>query len=307
MSTPAIQIDKVTKDFDKFRAVDAVSFEVPERSTFGLLGPNGAGKTTLFSLVASFLHPTSGVVRVQGIDVRNISEMRGRLSILPQDAQFAASIPIIEQVIFLACLGDRTRHEAEKEANKALALVGLEDKAKRGARVLSHGMSKRLGIAQAFLGSPSVILLDEPTAGLDPKSAQGIRDLIKEHRTSGTLVVSSHDLGEVQRMCDKVAILKEGKLVECADVSDLTQSTGTVRMTFARELTKEEQATVRKLEGVTGFQHDKEHAYILALDAEEEREAVIARAAQALAVAGVVPRSVEDGGLLETKYLELTD
>jgi ABC-type multidrug transport system ATPase subunit len=210
-------------------------------------------------------------------------------------------------VIFLACLGDRTRHEAEKEANKALALVGLEDKAKRGARVLSHGMSKRLGIAQAFLGSPSVILLDEPTAGLDPKSAQGIRDLIKEHRTSGTLVVSSHDLGEVQRMCDKVAILKEGKLVECADVSDLTQSTGTVRMTFARELTKEEQATVRKLEGVTGFQHDKEHAYILALDAEEEREAVIARAAQALAVAGVVPRSVEDGGLLETKYLELTD
>jgi ABC-type multidrug transport system ATPase subunit len=307
VSDSAIEIDKVTKDFDKFRAVDSVSFEVPERSTFGLLGPNGAGKTTLFSLVASFLHPTSGVVRVEGIDVRNISEMRGRLSILPQDAQFAANIPILEQVIFLASLGDRTRHEAEKEANKALALVGLEDKAKRGARVLSHGMSKRLGIAQAFLGNPSVILLDEPTAGLHPKSAQGIRDLIKEHRTSGTLVVSSHDLGEVQRMCDRVAILKEGKLVSCADVSELTQSHGTVRMTFTRELTKEEQEPIRKLEGVTSFQHDKENSYLLALDAEEEREPVIARAAQALAAAGIVARSIEDGGLLETKYLELTD
>ena len=238
MSSAAIEIDKVTKDFNKFRAVDAVSFDVPERSTFGLLGPNGAGKTTLFSLVASFLHPTSGEVRVEGINVRNIAEMRGRLSILPQDAQFQASIPIIEQVIFLACLGDRTRHEAEKEAMKALALVGLEDKAKRGARVLSHGMAKRLGIAQAFLGNPSVILLDEPTAGLDPKSAQGIRDLIKEHRTAGTLVISSHDLGEVQRMCDKVAILKEGKLVECADVADLTKSHGTARMTFAKELSR---------------------------------------------------------------------
>ncbi len=307
MNTPAIQIQSITKDFDKFRAVDEVSFEVPERSTFGLLGPNGAGKTTLFSLVACFLRPTSGVVRVQGIDVRNIAEMRGRLSILPQDAQFQANIPILDQVIFLACLGDRTRHEAEKEANKALALVGLEDKAKRGARVLSHGMAKRLGIAQAFLGNPSVILLDEPTAGLDPKSAQGIRDLIKEHRTSGTLVISSHDLGEVQRMCDKVAILKKGKLVECADVSHLTQSHGSVRMTFTRELTEAEQELVRKLDGVASFQVDKDKTYVLAIDKEDAREEVIAEAAKTLAIAGIVARAIEDGGLLETKYLELTD
>ncbi len=307
MSTPAIEIDAITKDFDKFRAVDAVSFEVPERSTFGLLGPNGAGKTTLFSLVANFLRATSGSVRVDGIDVRNVGEMRGRLSILPQDAQFQANIPILEQLIFLASLGDRTRHEAEKEANKALALVGLEDKAKRGARVLSHGMSKRLGIAQAFLGNPKVILLDEPTAGLDPKSAQGIRDLIKEHRTSGTLVISSHDLGEIQRMCDRVAILKLGKLVECAEVSHLTKSHGTVRMSFTRELKDAEQESVRVLDGVASFQFDKDHAYLLAIEEEEAREVTIAKAVQTLAMAGVVARSIEDGGLLETKYLELTD
>ncbi len=307
MSQPAIEIRGITKDFVKFRALDEVSFEVPEKSTFGLLGPNGAGKTTLFSLIASFLRPSSGSVKVQGIDVRNISELRGKLSILPQDAQFQGNIPILEQIVFLACLGGRTRHEAEKEAMKALGLVGLEDKAKKGGRVLSHGMSKRLGIAQAFLGNPSVVLLDEPTAGLDPKSADTIRDLIFNHRIAGTLVISSHDIGEIQRMCDQVAILKSGKLVECADVGELTQSSDTVRMTFIRELTPEESEIVTKVEGVTGIELDEKFTYLVSLSSDHPREDTIASVVQGLAIAGVVARSVEDGGKLETKFRELTD
>lgn len=307
MSRSAVQISAVTKDFAKFRALDAVSFDVPEKSTFGLLGPNGAGKTTLFSLVASFLRPTSGSVRVLDIDVRDISKLQGKLSILPQDAQFQGNIPILEQVIFLARLGGRTRHEAESEAMKALSLVGLEDKANKGGRVLSHGMTKRLGIAQAFLGNPSVVLLDEPTAGLDPKSAQTIRDLIYNHRTSGTLIVSSHDIDEIQRMCDHVAILKGGKLVECAEVKDLTQSAGAVRMTFVRALSDDEMDKVRGVSGVMDIKLAEKFTYQVSLAPEHSRDEVIASVVQILAASGVVARSVEDGDKLETRFRELTD
>lgn len=305
--TAAIEIDGVTKNFGSTRAVDNVSFEVPERSIFGLLGPNGAGKTTLFSLVASFLRPNSGAVRVEGIDVRNVSKLRGRLSILPQDAQFQANVPVLEQVIFFAMLSGSTRHDAEKAAMDALALVGLEEQAKKGARVLSHGMSKRLGIAQAFLGEPSVILLDEPTAGLDPKAARGIRDLIANQKVNGTLVISSHDLAEIQRMCDTVAIMRQGKLVECAKVSDLTRNDGAARLTFAKNLDDAQQASIRGVAGVANLVVDAAPTYGLVLDPEGNREEIIAKVVQTLAAAGVVARSIEDDTDLESRFLELTD
>ncbi len=313
MSEAAVQITDIVKAFGSTKALNGVSFEIPKSGVFGLLGPNGAGKTTLFSLMAGFLKPTSGKIEVLGIDVEEISELRGRLSILPQDAQFAANVPIIEQIIFFSQLSGRTRDEAEKEAEKALAIVGLAEAAKKSARTLSHGMHKRLGIAQAFLGEPQVILLDEPTAGLDPASAQGIRDLIERLRTSATLIVSSHNLAEIQKMCDMVAILDRGQLVTCESVKNITQSDSVQRMTFARPLTDAELGAVRGVVGVTGVETEAAPggtaAYRISYDAASTGrtlEQITAEIVQALVATGAVPRSIEDGVALESKFLEVT-
>jgi len=167
-SVPAVSIKNITKIFGKQRALDGVSFDIPQGSVFGLLGPNGAGKTTLFSCIANFLKPASGSIEVLGVDVERVGELRGRMTILPQDALYQANVPVREQLEFFAALNGMTKQQAADETTRVLTMVGLMDAQKKNARALSHGMTKRLGIAQAFMGQPEVIVLDEPTAGLDP-------------------------------------------------------------------------------------------------------------------------------------------
>ncbi len=305
----AIRIHDLAKHFGQTKALDGVTFDIPTNSVFGLLGPNGAGKTTLFAVAAGFLKPTRGSVEVLGIDIEGISELRGRLSILPQDALFQANVPILEQLIFFCQLSGYPRADAETEAHRALQLVGLADVERKSARVLSHGMGKRLGIAQAFLGNPEVILLDEPTSGLDPVSAKSIRDLIRQLRTTATLVISSHNLREVQEMCSHVAILDHGHLVECDTMAALTGSSKKLRMTFARPLTPAEFDTVRKVRGVTGLTLDTEGEYTLGLDLEAARRTqddLVAEVVQKLLTTGVVPRSISEGSSLESRFLEVT-
>src|SRR5262245_26135379 len=193
-----VRIEDLTKHFGRVKALEGVSFDTPANSIFGLVGPNGAGKTTLFSLAAGFLKPTRGWIEVLGIDVENISALRGRLSILPQDALFQANVPILEQLIFFGRLNGLSWEAARAEAIEALNIVGLGEAASRNPRVLSHGMAKRLGIAQAFLGAPEVVILDEPTSGLDPANARSIRHLVRDLRRTGTVVISSHNLREIQ-------------------------------------------------------------------------------------------------------------
>jgi len=308
MGDAAISIQHITKKFPRVTACDDVTFDIPRGGIFGLLGPNGAGKTTLFSIIAGFLRATAGEIEVLGINTHKISELRGRLSILPQDAQFAANVRVIEQIVFFGQLNGRTRADAEKDAEQALSLVGLAEVAKSSAKTLSHGMYKRLGIAQAFLGNPEVILLDEPTAGLDPASAQGIRDLINHLKKSGvTLVVSSHNLGEIQKMCDAVAILDRGKLVTHSSVKDLTQADTVQRMTFARPLTPAELDTIKAVSGVRGIDQDGPTSYRVHVDAGDRPiEQLTGEIVGKLVVTGAIPRSIEDGVALETKFLEVT-
>jgi len=308
MTAPAIDIKGITKKFARNTACDDITLQFPRGGIYGLLGPNGAGKTTLFSVIAGFLRPTSGTVEVLGIDNHRISELRGQLTILPQDAQFAANVPVIEQVIFYGQLNGRTRAEAEKDAEEALGLVGLAEAARGSANTLSHGMYKRVGIAQAFLGDPQVILLDEPTAGLDPTSAQTIRDLIVQlHKEGVTLIVSSHNLAEIQKMCEAVAILDKGKLVTWSSVKDLTQADHVQRMTFARPLTEAEIAGVRAIEGVRDVVPDGETSYRIHVDTStKSMESLQGEIVSKLVTTNAIPRQIEDGVALEQKYLELT-
>jgi ABC-2 type transport system ATP-binding protein len=308
MSDAAIDIKHVSKKFPRTLACDDVTFQIPKGGIYGLLGPNGAGKTTLFSIIAGFLRATKGDVEVLGINTHQISELRGRLTILPQDARFAANVPVIEQLIFFSQLNGNSRAEAEKDASNALSLVGLSEIATSGANTLSHGMYKRVGIAQAFLGNPEVILLDEPTAGLDPVNASQIRKLIHDlHRAGVTLVVSSHNLAEIQEMCEAVAILDKGKLVTWSKVKDLTQSDTVQRMTFARPLTAEEIANVKEIVGVRDVEPDGETSYRIHVDVHAKPlEQLSGEIVAKLVATGAIPRKIEDGVALEQKYLEIT-
>jgi ABC-type multidrug transport system ATPase subunit len=216
----------------------------------------------------------------------------------------------MEQLIFFCRLLGYPRAEAREEAFRALEIVGLAAAARRNARVLSHGMTKRLGIAQAFLGHPVVTLLDEPTSGLDPANAKEVRDLIKHlHATAATVIISSHNLREIQEMCSHVAILDEGRLVECNEVSAITQVDKQVRMTFARALTQAEGQKIRSVAGVTGVVMNHEGEYTIHLDldrAGRTQEEVIAEIVQKLVASGLVPRSVTEGASLESRFLEVT-
>jgi ABC-2 type transport system ATP-binding protein len=308
--TPAVAIKGVSKMFGAQKALDNVTFEIPPGQVFGLLGPNGAGKTTLFSIMANFLKPSGGSIEVLGTNVDNIGDLQGRLSILPQDALFQSNVPVREQLEFFGLLGGMTTQQAADETTRVLTMVGLLDQQKKNARALSHGMTKRLGIAQAFMGKPEVIILDEPTAGLDPVNAAAMRRMINDIKTTAkaTLIVSSHNLAEIQEMCAAVAILDVGKLVECRSVAELTESKGVVRMTFGRKLSEPEWATLRAQPGVVAVHVDTQGEYNLEVQPAngQTQEQLIGVLVAELAKQGIVPRSVKEGASLEEKFLEVT-
>ena len=314
----AICINGISKSFGRIRALDSVTFDVPGRSIFGLLGPNGAGKTTLFSIIASFLKSHTGTVEVLGIDSSHISELQGRLSIFPQDAQFQRNVPILDQLAFFRLLDGCTRDDAQKEVLQTLELVGLGSVAKRRVGTLSHGMLKRLGIAQAFLGHPEVILLDEPTAGLDPANARQIRDLIKNLQERATVMVSSHNLAEVQELCDHVAILDRGKLVLAGPVDAITGAGREYDLVLSRQLHENELENLLSLGGIrdlktiaaAGNAASKESAsYLVTLDLSgdnTDQDDVIAVLLRSILDMGVTPRRITEGRSLETHFLEVT-
>jgi len=305
---PAVRIRNVSKRFDDIRALVDVSFDVPAHSIFGLLGPNGAGKTTLFSIVANFLKADNGAIDVLGHDTRRTSALQGRLSILPQDAAFQRSTPILEQLVFFRMLDGQDRAAAREEVRRTLELVGLGDYAKRGARALSHGMMKRLGVAQAFLGTPEVILLDEPTSGLDPANVRQIRNLILELRERTTVVLSSHNLAEIQELCDHVAILDRGRVVTCGPVAELTSSARELDLRLSRRLDDAEIARLTGLAAVAAVDPRNAPDYALSLDLEEggDWDDAVASVLRALLDMGAVPRRFYEGRSLEQHFLAVT-
>lgn len=309
MNDVALRLSGITKSFGRIKALDHVSLDVPPRSVFGLLGPNGAGKTTLFSLAAGYIKPDAGSIEALGADIRRSSHLHGRLGILPQDALFQPNVPIIEQLVFFRLLDGSSRRVAEEEVTLTLQKVGLDEYHKRGVHSLSHGMIQRLGIAQAFLGEPELILLDEPTAGLDPQNARQIRDLIQDLRTRATIIISSHNLAEVQELCDHVAILDEGRLVATGSMADIARRGRELDLALSRELTDAERETIEALEVVSRLSSTRPGRYAASLNLAAEAansDDAIRDVLQALLDMGVTPRQVSEGNSLEAHFLKLT-
>jgi ABC-type multidrug transport system ATPase subunit len=229
----AIRMRSVTKRFGAKVAVDGVNLAVERGAIFGLIGPNGAGKTTTFSLLAGYLRPSSGDVAVLGHRPAEVDALRGRIGVLPQDAQLPASDTVGEFLVHMARLQGLAPDRARAAARDALAEVaGSEWWSERCGR-LSHGMAKRVAIAQAFLGQPELVLLDEPTAGLDPRVAWEVRQIVRARRGRSTIVVSSHNLHELEEVCDAAAILDHGQVATGGSMGELTAEHEEVRVRVA--------------------------------------------------------------------------
>jgi ABC-2 type transport system ATP-binding protein len=204
----------ITKSFGRVQALRGADLRVSRGGIFGLVGPNGAGKTTLFSIICGFLLPDQGKVEVAGRIVDSANRLpSGLVATLPQDAQMMPSQSIGSQLAYYGRLVGMDSAKAKAEALRVLELVGLAEVYGRKAKTLSHGMYKRVGIAQAFIGQPELIILDEPTAGLDPHAARDIRSLLRNIRGTRTVFVSSHQLGEMEDLCHEIAIMNEGRIV----------------------------------------------------------------------------------------------
>lgn len=299
----AIQTEGLTKRFARTVAVDRLSFEVPNGSLFGLLGPNGAGKTTTLSILCGFLRPDAGNFRILG-EAPGVVPF-GRISALPQDARFYTSRTVAESLRFLAELSGMDQSHAKSECDRLIEVVGLMEARNVRCRDLSHGMRKRFGIAQAFIGSPELVLLDEPTEGLDPRNAHQIRELIRSIAGKSTIVISSHNLAEVQEICDHAAIIAKGRLIEAGTIEELTRANERVTIELGQTNTQAIEA-VRAMPAVVSVEVIEGKVLQLTLRCDGDVEATITAVLKVLVEHGATVGTITRGRPLIERYLEVT-
>lgn len=209
-----IQVSHLTKYYGDFLAVDDLSFEIQDGHVYGFLGPNGAGKSTTMNIMTGCLSPTEGTVKIGGFDILEQPEAAKRLiGYLPEQPPLYLNETPQEYLTFVGEAKGLRRKQLQEEIDNAVHLAGIDEVRDRLIGTLSKGFRQRVGIAQALLGEPHVIILDEPTVGLDPIQIIEIRDLIKELGKTHTVILSSHILSEVQAVCEQVLIISRGKLV----------------------------------------------------------------------------------------------
>jgi ABC-type multidrug transport system ATPase subunit len=223
----------LVKRYGKRRAVDELSFSVPRGSVCGLVGPNGAGKTTTMSIVAGFVRPDAGTVDLLGIGPFDPAKHRGRVGILPQDAELPTASTPRQLLTVWGRLQGLDGGQIGPAVDAVLDLVLLRDRGDARVGTLSHGMRRRVTVASALLGAPELVLLDEPTSGLDPAQARHLREALAGMRGARTILVSSHNLAELESICDHVVFLQDGRCFREGPMEVVTGRDREVHVTLA--------------------------------------------------------------------------
>jgi len=281
-------------------ALDGLACRFPQGAICGLVGPNGAGKTTAFSLVGGFLRADVGKVEVLGGPFDPF-RLKGRLGVLPQDAELGDRHTPHEILAHLARLGGLPRVVAESEADRALESVNLGGDREKRVGALSHGMRRRVAVAAALVGRPELVLLDEPTAGLDPVQAASLRKVLDARRGTCTLVVSSHDLEELERLCDWIVMIDRGRCVRQGTIAEVTGRTQVIEWTLGPG-----EVPMQELEAALEGHSLRVEDRVLVQRAPDgaDLDAASVVVAGALARAGVAIRQVRRGVSLERRFLD---
>jgi len=209
-----IEVKNITKKYGNFTAVDNINFKIEEGEIIGLLGPNGAGKSTTMNMITGYIEPTEGEIIVNGYDIsKKPKKAKTQIGYMPEGVPLYSDLTVKEFVTYMAELKKVDRKTRKEKVEKIIEQTGLKDVEKKLTRNLSRGYKQRVSMAGALVGEPKILILDEPTVGLDPKQITEIRALIKELGKTHTVILSSHILSEVSQICNKVIIINKGKIV----------------------------------------------------------------------------------------------
>ena len=221
-----IEVKNVTKKYPNIKAVDNISFEIKDGEVVGFLGPNGAGKTTTMNMITGFIEPTEGEIVINGFDVvKKSKKAKKQIGYMPEGVPLYTELTVREFVNYMADLKEVKSKDKKQMVDKVLEETGLKDVQSKLIRNLSRGYKQRVSMAGALVGNPKVIILDEPTVGLDPKQITEIRNLIKELGKKHTVILSSHILPEVSQICERVIIINHGKIVAIDTPENLENET----------------------------------------------------------------------------------
>jgi ABC-2 type transport system ATP-binding protein len=252
-----VEAEELTRYYGNLLAVDHVSFAMDRGEIVGLLGPNGAGKTTTIRMLTGFLPATEGTARIAGLDVRDHStEARRHIGYMPENNPLYPEMRAREYLAFRADLKGVPRKLRSRRIRECIALCSLEEVADQTIGTLSKGYRQRVGLADAMLGRPDVLILDEPTIGLDPNQVREVRTLIRDLSEQHTVLISTHILAEAEAICQRVLIIDRGRIV--ADDTPHALADRTLRGTVRVELRgdpEEVSAALRGIDGVEGIQH----------------------------------------------------
>lgn len=308
-----IEVKHLTKRYGKHTAVDDISFTVQDGCIYGLLGPNGAGKSTTMNMITGYLAPTGGTVAIDGHDIQEEpKEAKACIGYLPEIPPLYTDMTVQEYLLFVSELkGMKKKADRVQDVEHAVQRAGLQEMEKRLIRNLSKGYRQRVGIAAALLGSPKVIILDEPTVGLDPAQMIEIRNLIHDLGETHTVILSSHILSEVQTICDRVLIITHGKVAAQGTPEELAAQLAAHGMIAATALGTKEQilAAAAKVEGLTDLRVTAEKGEEVSFTATSTAGADLRAAlSKALAEAGCpVVSLTSDTMSLEDIFLQITE
>jgi ABC-2 type transport system ATP-binding protein len=306
-----IEVERLTKTYGPNRAIDEVSFRVERGQILGFLGPNGAGKTTTMRILTGFLPPTSGRARVAGFDVVASSlAARRRIGYLPENVPLYPEMTVSGYLRFVAAIKQLAPARRRERMALVLGQCGLEEVAETIIRKLSKGYRQRLGLAQALLHDPEVLVLDEPTVGLDPHQIIGVRQLVKGLAGSRTIILSTHILPEVEQICDRVVILSQGRVIAedtPANLATRLKGANTLRL-VVRRAADTDVAAVRATPGVHAVRFAGERQGGVAFEVEAEPGVDLAEPLARLAIERKLGlcEVAPVGKSLEAVFIELT-
>ncbi len=244
--TVLLECRDLVKRYGRIRAIDGLSFTIEAGAPVGLVGPNGAGKTTLFSLIAGFIRPGQGSIHIHGTN----TPRSGQIGILPQDAPFLKGIRVRDQLRLFARLQGMNAAAALEESRRMAGDFEVADLLGRYPEKLSYGQRKRVALAQALLVQPDLVLLDEPTSGLDPVAADDVRRLIRMRARDVTFMISSHNLAEIEDICETIIVINEGRLVVTSSVAELRGQDQHMTLELETEATDAVLATMNGTAGI---------------------------------------------------------
>lgn len=294
----ALRLQGVVKKYGRRKALNGLDITVPEGLICGLVGRNGAGKTTAMAVAGGLVRPYAGQVDVLGDGPFSTATHAGRVALIPQDADFPRYARVAELLNYYGRLQGHSRADVRRQTKELLQWVHLSDRAGAQLRTLSHGMRRRVMIAQAFVGRPELVLLDEPMAGLDPQEVRGIRHLLKQRAEGQTVVVSSHNLDELQRLCDYIIFMDQGRCTRSGQLGQLLQAGTCVRYHLSSPAMLEPlQAALPDL----NIQLESEQ--VVAVVGVSDAAAVNARILPRLLEAGVGIMEISSGQALEEAFL----